>query len=137
MNVSQDGPPSEPADKLGQNAPDDILINTYSERQIDLLGDMWTSPGRIALFHRDNRADQIRCWAFRSRLAFLFWRKQQPIFTLHERAMKNQQGQRPKGEVTATRAKGRGRIQSEQNPGISLSKTRRFGARRERLRISN
>jgi len=44
MNVSQDGPPSEPADKLGQNAPDDILINTYSERQIDLLGDMWTSP---------------------------------------------------------------------------------------------
>src|SRR5215471_21280300 len=74
---------------LGQNAPDDILINTYSERQIDLLGDMWTSPGRIALFYRDHRADQIRCWAFRSRLAFLFWRKQQPIFTLHERAMKN------------------------------------------------
>src|SRR5215471_12884322 len=100
---------------------------------MDLLGDMWTSPGRIALFHRDNRADQILCWAFRSPLAFLFCRKQQPIFTLHERAMKNQQGRRPKGDYERSDA-----AESKANriPAISLSKTRRFGARRrERLRI--
>jgi hypothetical protein len=55
---------------LGKNPPDDILINRGPERQIDLVGDVRTSPGRIALFPFDNRTDQICRRTFRTRLGF-------------------------------------------------------------------
>src|SRR5437868_14852339 len=35
----------------GENPPNDILINRCSESQIDLLGDLRTSPCRIAPLH--------------------------------------------------------------------------------------
>ena len=92
-NVSQDGP-SASGDRpvmQGQNPANHILINRSSESQVDLLGDTRTSPGRIALFHFDNGPDQIRRWSFRSGLGSVFWRKQQPILSLHQRAMKIQQ----------------------------------------------
>ena len=58
---------------LSQDAPRDILINTGSKRQIDLVGNMWTAPGRITQLHLNNRTDQIGCRTFRTRFIFLFW----------------------------------------------------------------
>jgi hypothetical protein len=49
---------------LGKNPPDDVLINRGSECQIDLIGDLRTSPGRIALFHFDNGANEVGIWTF-------------------------------------------------------------------------
>ena len=43
---------------LIQNASDDILINGGTEGQIDLFGDMWATPGRIAVSFRD--LDELR-----------------------------------------------------------------------------
>ena len=48
----------------GENPPNHILLNTSSERQIDLLGNLRVSPGRIALFHIDYRMDQVGRWTF-------------------------------------------------------------------------
>jgi hypothetical protein len=56
---------------LIQDASNDTLINCGPESQIDLFGNMWTSLGRIALFHLDNPADQIGCVPFRTGLSFL------------------------------------------------------------------
>src|SRR5579862_7622028 len=58
---------------LGQNASDSILINTGPKRQIDLVRNMWTSPGRITLLHLNNRTDQFACRTFRTQFIFLFW----------------------------------------------------------------
>src|SRR5262245_23950001 len=44
---------------LGQNPPDNILIYRCPKRQVDLLGNTWTSPGRIAPFHLDNGANDV------------------------------------------------------------------------------
>jgi hypothetical protein len=55
---------------LSQNATDDILINTCSERQIDLFSDLWTSPTRIPLFHLDNGPNQILRRSFRAGFRF-------------------------------------------------------------------
>jgi hypothetical protein len=73
---------------LGKSPPNHILINGGTEGQIDLFGDMRTSSGRIALFHLDNRTDQIGCWPLRTGFRFLSGRKQQPILALHHGAMK-------------------------------------------------
>jgi hypothetical protein len=35
---------------LGKNPPDGVLINRGPERQIDLMGDVRTSPGQIGCF---------------------------------------------------------------------------------------
>jgi len=49
----------------GKNpADDDILINRGSESQVDLIGDLRRSPGRISLFHFDNGPDQSCMTAF-------------------------------------------------------------------------
>src|SRR5262245_52863431 len=48
------------------------------------------SPGWIALFHLDNRSDQIRCWPLRTGLRFLSGRKQQMILALHQHTVKVQ-----------------------------------------------
>jgi hypothetical protein len=37
----------------GENPTDYILINRSSERQVDLIGNLRTSPSWIALFHFD------------------------------------------------------------------------------------
>jgi len=74
----------------GEDPANHILINGSSESQVDLIGNLRASPSRIALFHLDNRADQIRCWPFRTGLAFLFWGKQQTILALHQHPVKTQ-----------------------------------------------
>jgi hypothetical protein len=44
---------------LVKNPPDDILVNRRPERQIGLIGDVRTSPGRNALFHFDNGGSNL------------------------------------------------------------------------------
>ena len=58
-----------------ENSADDILINTYTERQGDLFGNARTSPARITLFHIDNRTNQIQVWTFGSRFPSALRRK--------------------------------------------------------------
>src|SRR5215831_2686483 len=41
----------------GKNPPDHILINRYSESQLDLFGNTRTSPCWITLLHIDNRTN--------------------------------------------------------------------------------
>jgi hypothetical protein len=111
---------------LGKNPADDILINGGPERQIDLFSDTRASPDRIALFHLDNRADQIGCGPFRTRLGFLIGREQQPIFSVHQCAMKVQQRgwlQRDRDSAKPTRPNPK-RTDSSDQPILG----RRFGA---------
>jgi hypothetical protein len=75
----------------GENPPNHILINTGSESQVDLIGNLGTSPSRISLFHLDDSTDQIRSRAFGTWFCSPLWRKQQPILTLNQGAMKAQQ----------------------------------------------
>src|SRR5215470_17058681 len=75
----------------GENPANHILINTSSERQVDLLGNFGASPGRVTLFHIDHRADQVARWALGSWFHSSLWRKQQPILSLNQSAMKTQQ----------------------------------------------
>ncbi len=74
----------------GENPPNRILINRCSESQIDLLGDLGTSPGRIALFHLHDSVDQVCRWAFGPWLCSLLWREQQSVLSLNHGAMKTQ-----------------------------------------------
>jgi len=50
----------------GKNPADDILIDTYSEGQRDLLGNTRTSPCVIAPLHLDNGTNQLPVRAFSS-----------------------------------------------------------------------
>jgi hypothetical protein len=75
-----------------KNPADDILINSYTEGQDDLLGNARTSPTGITLLHFNNSTNQIRTWAFRSGFRSVFWGKQQPVFSMNPRAMEIQQG---------------------------------------------
>ena len=52
---------------------DDILRNRGPERQIDLIGDLRTSPGRIAVLHLDDGMNKIRVWTFWPRFRSLPW----------------------------------------------------------------
>src|SRR5215510_14609093 len=75
-----------------KNPADDILIDRYTEGQNDLLGNARTSPTGITLLHFNNSTNQIRTWAFRTGLRSVFWGKQQPVFSIKQRAMEIQQG---------------------------------------------
>jgi hypothetical protein len=68
----------------GENPPNCILVNGCSESQIDLLGDLGTSPGRIALFHLHDGVDQVCRWAFGAWLCSLLWREQQSVLSLNQ-----------------------------------------------------
>jgi hypothetical protein len=56
-----------------------------------LIGNLGTPPSWIALFHLDDSADQIGRWAFWSWFCSQIWRKQEPILSLNQSAMKTQQ----------------------------------------------
>ena len=56
-----------------QNPPNHILINRCSESQIDLLGNLRTSEGRITPLHFDDSLDQIRGRSLRAGLRSLLW----------------------------------------------------------------
>jgi hypothetical protein len=45
-----------------ENPPNDILIYRRPKREVDLLGNAWAAPVRIALLHLNDRADDIRLW---------------------------------------------------------------------------
>jgi hypothetical protein len=64
--LNQDGPSAPGSGRWwrAQNPADHILINSGSESQIDLTGNLGASPGWIALFHLDNSANQISRWTF-------------------------------------------------------------------------
>jgi len=53
---------------LRQDPAHDILVYTGAERQIDLIGNTWAAPRRIALFHLDHGANDVDIWSFRSGL---------------------------------------------------------------------
>jgi len=57
----------------GQNSANHILINTSSERQVDPLGNLGASPGRIALFHLDDSGNHVLRRTFRSWLCSSLW----------------------------------------------------------------
>ena len=59
-----------------------ILINRGPECQIHLLGDAWVAPHRIAFFHLENGANDLRIRTFWTWLTPLLRRKQQPYFLL-------------------------------------------------------
>ena len=119
-----------------KNPADDVLINSYTEGQDDLLGNARTSPTGITLLHFNNGTNQIRTWAFRSGFRSVFWRKQQPVFSINQRAMEIN---RVDGfTTTADRTSRLGRTSRAHTSAISRSDPRRFGARRrERFKISN
>jgi len=75
----------------GENPADHLPINSGSESEIDLTGNLRASPGWIALFHLDNSANQISRWTFGTWFTSLPWRKQQSILSLNQSAMKTQQ----------------------------------------------
>ena len=53
---------------LRQNPANHVLIDTCAEGQIDLIGDTQAAPSRIALFHLDNGASDLRIWSLWSGL---------------------------------------------------------------------
>jgi hypothetical protein len=67
----------------GENPADHILIYRCAESQVDLIGNLGASPGWIALFHLNDRLDQIDGRAFGTWFCSLLWRKQQPILSLN------------------------------------------------------
>jgi hypothetical protein len=71
----------------GKNPANHILIYRSPKSQVDLFGNTRTSPGRIELFHFDDRPDQILRWTFWTGLGWVFWRKQQAILVLPQCAM--------------------------------------------------
>jgi hypothetical protein len=75
----------------GENPANHILINSSSERQVDLISNLGASPSRIALFHLDDRANQLGRWTFGTWFCSLLWRKQPSILSLNKSAMKAQQ----------------------------------------------
>ena len=75
----------------GQNPANHILIYSCSESQVDLIGDLRTSPGRIPLFHLDDCADEFLRRALRTGFGSPLRRKQQPILSLNQGAMKAEQ----------------------------------------------
>jgi hypothetical protein len=50
------------------------------------------SRGETVKLHFNNSTNQIRTWAFRSGFRSVFWGKQQPVFSMNQRAMEIQQG---------------------------------------------
>jgi hypothetical protein len=44
----------------GENAPNDILINTVAERQIDLVGNTWTTIQDAEIECRPGRRERLR-----------------------------------------------------------------------------
>jgi hypothetical protein len=58
-----------------ENPANHILINSGSERQVDLIGNLWAAPGWIAPFHLDDSANQIGRWTFGTWFCSLPWRK--------------------------------------------------------------
>src|SRR5262245_28893587 len=89
----------------GQNPPHDILIYTGTERQIDLVSNTGAAPGRIALFHLDDGANDVGVGPFGSGLGPLLWRKQKLILSPDQRPMEIQQCRRLKrnGRTSQTR----------------------------------
>jgi hypothetical protein len=59
----------------GENPPNHILIYTGAERQVDLLGNSWRTPVRIALFHFNDCADDVSLWTLWPWFPPVLWRK--------------------------------------------------------------
>ena len=55
---------------LSEDAPDGILINTGVKRQIDLVSNMGTAPGRIALLQLNNQPIKSAAGPFGPSLVF-------------------------------------------------------------------
>ena len=97
---------------------------------------MWTSPCRIAPLHLDDDLDQIRRRPFGARFRSLFWRKQQAILPLHDRAVKIQECRWPERDRRATEPAWLNPKRTEScDEAIQGSQIRRRW--RERLRINN
>ena|SRR5436853_7457473 len=79
FRVTDKGEPGRPATICrrmvvnGKNPADDILINRYSESQLDLLGDTRTAPPGITLLHVDHRTNQILVRTFWPGLPSALW----------------------------------------------------------------
>jgi len=97
LRVAEDGEPGRPGRVWcgpvpnGEDAAHDVLVDGNAEGQGDLLSDPGTTPGRIPLFHVDDRGDDFlggSLWAgFRRHPG----REEPPIFPLCQRAMKAQE----------------------------------------------
>ena len=74
-----------------QNPAYDVLVDIDTEGLLDLLGDTGTAPRRIALFHLDNGANDVRIWTSWPGLGLPLWRKQQGVLSLYEHVMEPQQ----------------------------------------------
>ena len=74
----------------GENPPDHILIYRGREGEIDLVSDTWAAPGWISALHLNDSANDVRIWTFRIWLDCPSWRKQMPILSPHQSAMKTQ-----------------------------------------------
>ena len=59
----------------GATLANHILINSGSESEVDLIGNLGASPGWIALFHLDDSANQIGRWTFGDLVLFAAWAK--------------------------------------------------------------
>jgi len=65
LRVTQDREPGRPRRvwfrlvPSRENAAHHILVDGNTEGQGDLLGDPWTSPDRVPLFHVDDRGDDV------------------------------------------------------------------------------
>jgi hypothetical protein len=72
----------------GQNPANNILIYICCESQVDLIGDLRTSPTGISPFHIDDRADEFLRRALRTGFGAPLWRKQEPILSFNKGVMK-------------------------------------------------
>jgi len=72
----------------GRNPANNILIYIGCESQVDLIGDLRTSPTGISLFHIDDRADDFPRRPLWSGFGSALWRKQEPILPFNKGVMK-------------------------------------------------
>jgi hypothetical protein len=75
----------------GENPPHHVLVHGNTEGQGDLLRDPWTSPGRVPLFHVDDRGHDFLAGSLGARPRRPFGREEPAIRPLYQRSMKAQQ----------------------------------------------
>ncbi len=74
----------------GQNAANNVLVDVDTECEGQLFGDSAAAKLRIPTFHFDDGRDQFWRRSFRARLGATARREQQPVFSIHQRAVEAQ-----------------------------------------------
>ena len=75
----------------GEDAPHDVLVDRNAEGQGNLLSDPGTTPGRIPLFHVNDRGDDVLSGSFWTWLRRHRGGEEPPILPLGQRSMKAQE----------------------------------------------